>query len=95
MAVVADRRWHRIIDAHHTYRDLGNLDLTSFENVQKRRDVLRTYGSYTQPLLLLKVLPTMDQVNWNMIALAIPANSGLAWALWKTRRNQFMKGATA
>lgn len=36
---------------------LGNLDLTSFANVQKRRDVLRTYGSYPQPLLLLKALP--------------------------------------
>src|SRR6185369_16669579 len=36
---------------------LGNLDLTSFENVQKRRDVLRTYGSSPQPLLLLKALP--------------------------------------
>ncbi|HXU60326.1 MAG TPA: hypothetical protein VN962_01400 [Polyangia bacterium] len=36
---------------------LGNLDLSSFEGVQKRRDVLRTYGSYPQPLLLLKALP--------------------------------------
>jgi hypothetical protein len=36
---------------------LGNLDLTSFESVQKRRDVLRTYGSYPHPLLLLKALP--------------------------------------
>jgi hypothetical protein len=36
---------------------LGNLDLTSFEGVQKRRDVLRTYGSYPHPLLLLKALP--------------------------------------
>jgi hypothetical protein len=35
---------------------LGNLDLTSFANVQKRRDALRTYGSYPQPLLLLKAL---------------------------------------
>jgi hypothetical protein len=35
---------------------LGNLDLSSFEAVQKRRDVLRTYGSYPQPLLLLKTL---------------------------------------
>ena len=35
---------------------LGNLDLSSFESVQKRRDVLRTYGSYPQPLLLLKAL---------------------------------------
>ena len=29
----------------------------SFEGVQKRRDVLRTYGGYPQPLLLLKALP--------------------------------------
>ena len=36
---------------------LGNLDLTSFDAVQKRRDVLRLYGSYTQPLLLLKAVP--------------------------------------
>ena len=36
---------------------LGNLDLTSFDGIQKRRDVLRTYGSYPQPLLLLKALP--------------------------------------
>jgi hypothetical protein len=36
---------------------LGNLDLSSFEGVQKRRDVLRTYGSYPQALLLLKALP--------------------------------------
>jgi hypothetical protein len=33
--------------------------------------------------LLLKVLPLMYQDNWNMIALALPANAGLAWALWK------------
>jgi hypothetical protein len=39
---------------------LGNLDLTSFDNVQKRRDVLRLYGSYTQPLLLLKALPEVQ-----------------------------------
>jgi hypothetical protein len=41
---------------------LGNLDLTSFAAVQKRRDVLRTYGSYPQPLLLLKAVPE-DQVQ--------------------------------
>ena len=39
---------------------LGNLDLSSFEGVQKRRDVLRTYGSYPQPLLLLKALPEVS-----------------------------------
>jgi hypothetical protein len=36
---------------------LGNLDLTSFANVQKRRDVLRRYGTYPKPLLLLKAVP--------------------------------------
>jgi WD40 repeat protein len=36
---------------------LGNLDLTSFDNVQKRRDVLRVYGSYPTALLLLKAEP--------------------------------------
>src|SRR5689334_8485080 len=36
---------------------LGNLDLTSYDGIQKRRDVLRTYGSYPHPLLLLKALP--------------------------------------
>ena len=36
---------------------LGNLDLSSFDGVQKRRDVLRKYGSYPQPLLLLKTMP--------------------------------------
>jgi hypothetical protein len=33
---------------------LGNLDLTSFEALNRRRDVLRNYGSYPVPLLLLK-----------------------------------------
>jgi len=33
---------------------LGNLDLTSYANTTKRRDVLRTYGSFPVPLILLK-----------------------------------------
>jgi hypothetical protein len=33
---------------------LGNLDLTSYANITKRKDVLRTYGSFPVPLLLLK-----------------------------------------
>jgi hypothetical protein len=45
---------------------LGNLDLTSFDGVQKRRDVLRTYGSYPHPLLLLKALPE-DSVMINYL----------------------------
>src|SRR5215471_8723048 len=35
---------HRVDQTTHTA--LGNLDLSSFDGVQKRRDVLRTYGSY-------------------------------------------------
>ncbi len=33
---------------------LGNLDLSSYAAISKRRDVLRTYGSFPLPLLLLK-----------------------------------------
>ena len=33
---------------------LGNLDLTSYANTTRRRDVLRNYGSFPVPLLLLK-----------------------------------------
>jgi hypothetical protein len=33
--------------------------------------------------LLLKVLPMMYQTNANIIALAIPANAGLAYAAWR------------
>lgn len=32
----------------------GNFDVTSFENVQKRRDLLRPFGPYSLPLLLIK-----------------------------------------
>jgi hypothetical protein len=32
----------------------GNLDVTSFENLQKRRDVLRPFGAYPHSLLLIK-----------------------------------------
>jgi len=35
----------------------GNLDVTSFANVNKRRDLLVRYGPYLQSGLLLKVLP--------------------------------------
>src|ERR1044071_2817025 len=32
----------------------GNFDVTSFENVQKRRDVLSPFGAYPYALLLIK-----------------------------------------
>ncbi|HEU0037386.1 MAG TPA: hypothetical protein VFQ53_42540 [Kofleriaceae bacterium] len=34
----------------------GNFDVTSFENVQKRRDVLSSFGAYPYPLLLIKAV---------------------------------------
>src|SRR5712691_3589160 len=34
----------------------GNFDVTSFDNVQKRRDVLTRFGPYQQPLLLIKAV---------------------------------------
>jgi len=34
----------------------GNFDVTSFANVQKRRDVLTRFGAYPQPLLLVKAI---------------------------------------
>ncbi|HWO24842.1 MAG TPA: hypothetical protein VNO30_39140 [Kofleriaceae bacterium] len=34
----------------------GNLDVTSFENVQKRRDVLAPFGAYPFPLFLVKAV---------------------------------------
>ncbi|HSS01620.1 MAG TPA: hypothetical protein VLM79_31390, partial [Kofleriaceae bacterium] len=35
----------------------GNFDVKSFENVQKRRDVLAPFGAYPYPLLLIKAVP--------------------------------------
>jgi len=34
----------------------GNFDVTSFENVQKRRDLLAPFGAFSQPLLLIKAV---------------------------------------
>jgi hypothetical protein len=36
----------------------GNFDVTSFENVQKRRDLLEPFGAYAYPLALIKAVPT-------------------------------------
>src|SRR5215470_10518707 len=39
----------------------GNLDTTSFENIHKRPDLLRQFGAYPVPFLLLKAVgPTSD-----------------------------------
>ena len=34
----------------------GNFDVSSFDAVQKRRDVLTRFGAYPQPLLLIKAI---------------------------------------
>jgi hypothetical protein len=34
----------------------GNFDVSSFENVQKRRDLLAPFGAYKEPLLLIKAV---------------------------------------
>jgi len=41
-----------VADAHGNA--FGNLDVTSYANVDKRRDLLDTYGPYGQPSLLIK-----------------------------------------
>ncbi len=41
----------------------GNLALTSFEDTTRRRDVLRRYGSYPMPLLLLKAVADPPNVS--------------------------------
>lgn len=38
----------------------GNLDVTSFENVQKRRDLLKPFGAYPLPLLLIKAVSSSE-----------------------------------
>ena len=45
---------------------LGNLDLTSYANITRRRDVLRTFGAYPVPLLLLKAVgPSVPPIPYN------------------------------
>jgi hypothetical protein len=35
----------------------GNFDVTGFANVQQRRDLLRPFGAFSHPLLLIKAVP--------------------------------------
>jgi hypothetical protein len=41
----------------------GNFDVTSFENVQKRRDLLEPFGVYPVPLLLVKAVGQTDELE--------------------------------
>lgn len=38
----------------------GNLDVATFATLEKRRDLLSSFGPYDQPGLLLKVVPPME-----------------------------------
>lgn len=52
----------------------GNLDVTSFENVQKRRDVLTPFGAYPYPLLLIKAVgPDKLQFGYSTGASTLPS----------------------
>lgn len=41
----------------------GNLDTTSFENVHRRPDLLRTYGAYPVPMFLIKAVGPTDELQ--------------------------------
>ncbi len=41
----------------------GNFDVTSFENVQKRRDLLQRFGAYETPLLLVKAVGNSGELG--------------------------------
>jgi hypothetical protein len=41
----------------------GNFDVTSFENVQRRRDLLRQFGAYGVPLLLIKAVGNTGELG--------------------------------
>ena len=66
---------------------LGNLDLSSFDAVQKRRDVLRTYGSYPQPLLLLKALPAWSRSRSPISRHVLPERDPAHAAARRSRRH--------
>jgi hypothetical protein len=47
---------HRADPADPFEQAAGNLDTTSFDNIKKRPDLLRTYGAYPVPMLLMKAV---------------------------------------
>src|SRR6478672_8186827 len=60
MAVVADRRWHRKIDAHHTYRDLGNETLGRISIAREHRNRVALVMDVRVAQRLLERLRTND-----------------------------------
>jgi len=54
---------HVIDDTNDFGFSAGNFDVTSFENVQKRRDVLQRFGAYEVPLLLVKAVGNSGELG--------------------------------
>jgi hypothetical protein len=42
----------------------GNLDVTSYQNLLKRRDLLKSFGPYPVPLLLIKAVGATDELGF-------------------------------
>lgn len=43
----------------------GNLDVSTFERVQKRRDLLTPFGPYSVPVMLIKAVGVTDEIGFN------------------------------
>ena len=54
---------HVVDDADPFGFAAGNFDVTSFENVQKRSDLLRRFGAYEVPLLLVKAVGSSGELG--------------------------------
>jgi len=60
MAVVADRHWHRNIDAHHTHRDLANETLGRISIAREDRNRVALVMDARVAQRLLERLRTND-----------------------------------
>jgi len=63
---------HKINDDDPYEFAVGNLDVSSFERVQKRRDVLEAHGAYPVPLLLIKAVGVTDELGVNYRGRYVP-----------------------
>jgi hypothetical protein len=79
----------------------GNFDVTSFDNVQKRRDVLAPFGAYPYPLLLIKAVPPTSLklfYDGNLIPIDVQHSGGAIFDInsdaFFTLQNWLENGAT-
>jgi hypothetical protein len=59
---------------------LGNLDLSNFGGVSRRRDLLQTYGPYPRPALLLKNIPPLTVAMQTFDGKSISVNTDIKHA---------------